>query len=388
MDVILLHGNLLTPNGILEDGAILMRDGKIAAIQKSKDLPITAGAEITDAQGLFVSPGLIDTHTHGGVGFDFMTCSHPELNDILTWLPTTGVTSVLPTLSSSPFDQTLDTVVRLAEAQHRLSPGAAILGLHLEGPYLNPDKRGAQSLDSIRLPDRVEMQRLIVASGGAIRLVTLAPELAGAMDLIRYLIGEGIAVSAGHTNAGYEGMVKASQVGLSRVAHLYNGMAAFHHREPGIVGATFDLESIFVELILDGIHVHPAAARLALRAKGLNRIILITDATQAAGLGDGEYIRPGNRKIIVKDGSAQLESGVIAGSTLTMNRAVANAVKFLGLSLDQAVQIASRTVAESLNLSTKGSLAPGYDADVILIDDDVRVLAAFVAGRQVFQYLS
>jgi N-acetylglucosamine-6-phosphate deacetylase len=385
MDTIILHGNVLTPNGILEDGAVLMSSGKITAIAPSVGLEMTPGAEVTDAGGLFVSPGFIDAHTHGGKGFDFMTCTATELDEVLAWLASCGVTAVLPTLASSPFDLELEMAQHLGTAVHRASPGAAIVGLHLEGPYINPEKRGAQPVGPIRLPDLEEMRALIEASGHTVRLVTLAPELPGALDLVRYLVRMGIVASAGHSNATYQEMLVGIQAGITRVAHLYNGMSPFNHREPGVTGAALEQDGVFAELVMDGIHVHPAAGRIAIRSKGLDRVVLISDATQAAGLGDGIYTRPGNRKIIVKDGEARLESGSLAGSTLTMDRAVANAEAFLGLSLDHAIQLASWNAANSLNLPGRGCLASGYLADVIILDREVHIQATFVSGLKVYQ---
>jgi N-acetylglucosamine-6-phosphate deacetylase len=205
---------------------VFIRDGKIRAVQPGTTATLPVGAEITDAQGMFVAPGLIDTHTHGGNGFDYMTCTAQELEQVLAWLPSTGVTSVLPTLSSSPFEPELEMVSRLAEACQRSSAGAVIAGLHLEGPFISLEKRGAQPKDAIRPPSLVEMRRLVEAGRGCVRLVTLAPELPGAIDLIRYLVGEGIVASAGHTSASYEEMLAAIELGLSRAAHLFNGMAA------------------------------------------------------------------------------------------------------------------------------------------------------------------
>jgi N-acetylglucosamine-6-phosphate deacetylase len=385
MDIVILHGKLLSPTGLLEDGALSMRAGRIAAIGASRSFEGKTTAEVFDAGGLFVSPGFIDAHTHGGNGYDYMTANADQLQEILAWLVSTGVTSVLPTLASSSFEEERQMVTRLRAACKKQTLGAQILGLHLEGPFLNPEKRGAQPTEPIRLPSLAEMQDLMQASGGCIRLVTLAPELPGADELIHYLVAEGVVVSAGHSNATYEEMLSAMQAGVSRVAHLFNGMSPFSHREPGLAGAALEQEPLYAELILDGLHLHPAAARIAMRCKGLERIVLVTDATQAAGLGEGVYIRPGNRKIFVKDGAARLESGTLAGSILSMDRAVANARAFLGIRLDQAVRLASRNAAESLNLPTKGTLAPGYDADIVVFDDDIRIKATFVGGKKVFQ---
>lgn len=384
MDAAIVHGKVLTPNGILENGAVLMRAGKIVAVCGSQGLDLPPGIEVIEANGLSVAPGFVDAHTHGGVGYDFMTCTLGELNQILSWLPSTGVTCVLPTLASSALKEEIEMVRRLREAQSQPSPGTVVYGLHLEGPYLNPEKSGAQPQLPIRLPDLEEMRRLLDASGHTVRLVTLAPELPGALELISYLITQGVVVSAGHSNATYEAMLAACQAGLSRAAHLFNGMPPFHHRLPGVVGAVLEREDLYAEIVLDGIHIHPAVARITVRAKGVEKVVLVTDATQAAGKGDGVYVRPGNRVIIVKNGVARLESGGLAGSVLTMNQAVANALHFLGLPFHQAVNLASYNAARSLAIWSKGALAPGFDADVILIDDEVNVHAAFVAGVRVY----
>lgn len=385
MDTVILHGNLLTPSGILKDGAVWMRAGKIITVDASAKLQFPPDARVTDAGGLYVSPGFIDAHIHGGKGFDFMTCNTIELDEVLSWLASCGVTAVLPTLASSRFDLELEMIRCLGAALHRPSPGATIVGLHLEGPYINPEKRGAQPADPIRLPDLEEMTAMVEATDHTLRLVTLAPELPGALELIRYLVKQGIVVSAGHSNATYQEMVAGIQAGISRVAHLFNGMSSFNHREPGVAGAALEQDGVFTEIVLDGFHVHPAAGRIALRCKGLGQLVLVSDATQAAGLGDGIYIRPGNRKIIVKDGAARLESGELAGSTLTLDRAVANAMTFLGLSLDQAVQMASLNAAKSLNLFSRGCLAPNCVGDVIIFDHEVRIQATFVNGQKVYQ---
>jgi N-acetylglucosamine-6-phosphate deacetylase len=277
-------------------------------------------------------------------------------------------------------------VARLRRVKERRPGGAAFLGIHLEGPYINPAKRGGQPLEPIRLPSIPEMDQLIEASGHNIRLVTLAPELPGALDLIRFLTSQGIVSSAGHSEATYVQMVMAVEAGLTRATHLYNGMPSLGHRNPGIVGAVLTLDAIYAELILDGVHIDPVAAQVALRAKGIDRIVLVTDATQAVGMDAGAYVRPGNRKIIVRDDAAWLESGSLAGSVLTMNRAVANATRFLHLPLADALALASRVAAQSLGAgATKGVLAPGMDADLVLLGEDMDIRMTMIAGKVVYR---
>jgi N-acetylglucosamine-6-phosphate deacetylase len=387
MDTIaIVSGNLLTPERQFVPNDLLIVDGKIAMLGETGTLPIPPDVRRLDAQGDLVAPGFIDAHMHGGDGLDFMECTAEQADSILEWLPATGVTGVLPTLASSPLDEELAMLSVLREVIENPPAGAAILGIHLEGPYINPARRGAQPEKAIRPPSIREMEQLIEASGANIRLVTLAPELPGALELVRFLVSQGIVVSAGHSQASYEQVMTAVEAGLSRVAHLYNGMPPFNHRLPGIVGAALICDDIYAELILDGIHISAGAAELALRAKGLDRVVLVSDATQAAGLGDGVYIRPGNRKVIVKDGAARLESGALAGSALTQDRAVVNAGEMLDLSPAAALSLAGQTAAGSLGLgASKGTLAPGMDADILVLDPDLNILTTLVAGKVVYQ---
>ncbi|HVN53810.1 MAG TPA: N-acetylglucosamine-6-phosphate deacetylase [Anaerolineaceae bacterium] len=386
MDTLIVHGQVITPGIVISDGSLGISDGKIRAIYSHSSLTVPQGVEVIDADGLYVGPGLIDTHTHGGNGHDFMNCGETGLDEILTWLPSTGVTRVVPTLAASSHEAGLEMIRCLVEAMRRPSRGAKIVGLHLEGPFLSLEKRGDQPAEAVRLPDLAEMQALIAAGEGAVRMVTLAPELPGAIDLVRWLAGEGVRVSAGNSAATYEETCAAIEAGLSRVTHLYNAMPPFDHRRPGLAGAALSRAELCAEIILDGIHVHPAAAHAALRAKGADRLILVTSATQAAGRGDGEYTSPDGQRIFVKDGAARLENGSLAGSILTLDRAVANACAFFNLPPERAIQLASRSPAISLGLSELGALRPGCTADVILFDAGIHVQAAFVAGRRVYPY--
>ena len=383
---VITHAKIITPLETIEEGYLQIQDGVIIAAGSMDELEIPTGAVCLDAQGLLVSPGWIDAHTHGGNGFDYMNCSPKEVEEILLWLASTGVTGVLPTLASAPFEAQIQMIQKLTTIQQKHPKGAAILGLHLEGPYLSMERRGAQPAAAIRPPSVDEMQQLLNVADHQIRLVTLAPEIPGAVDLIRFLSQQGVVVSCGHSEATLEQFNAATRAGLNRVAHTFNGMPPLHHREPGILGGALSNEDVYCELTLDGIHVHPLVASLLVQWKGYDRVVLITDATQAAGLADGIYIRPGNRKIIVKNGEARLESGTLAGSVLTMHQAVKNAVKLLHLSLENAVRMASLTAAASLGLADhKGTIEVGKDADLVIMQEDLSILLTLVKGNVVYQ---
>lgn len=381
----ILNGRVITPRGVLEGGCLLIDGGRIQRALSAPPPGSLDGYDLINAQGCWVAPGFIDTHTQGGLGVDFLTASPGEMETLLAWLPSVGTTAVLATLTTASQTDLLAAIERVTQVMDGRPPGAELLGIHLEGPYLHPEKAGAQSGAQVRLPNLTEIRQLIEASRGHLRLVTLAPELPGAIEAIRCLRARGIAVSAGHTLAGYEDMLAAIEVGLGRVAHLYNTMPDFNARHPGVIGAALAHAEIYAEIILDGVHVHPVSARVALLAKGARRVLLVTDATQATGLSDGVYIRPGNRRVVVKNGIARGTDGKLAGSTLTMDRAFANAVRLLGLPEAEAALLASATPATSLGLQDrKGSLAPGQDADLVLLDGNYQVQLALARGQLVY----
>lgn len=274
----------------------------------------------------------------------------------------------------------------MLEAFRRNHPlGEHIGGINIEGPYINPGRKGAQPLDEENPVSPDQVDDYLGYFKDAVRVMTLAPEIEGGMDLLAYLAQNGIICSIGHSKASYEETLQAIGLGLKRTTHTFNGMDPFHHRQPGIVGAAMVSDAVYSEITLDGFHVHPGAAKALMRAKGYEKVVLITDSMQAAGLGDGEFIRPGNRKIFVKDGVARLESGSIAGSVLTLNRAVANAVNFLDIPLNKAVAMASENVANSLGLMQVGRIAEGCKADLMIHNAEMEVFYTFKQGKQVYR---
>jgi N-acetylglucosamine-6-phosphate deacetylase len=378
--------DIYTPDRRIENGTLLVSEGRVEAIDPTRDLQSSQDYLEIDARQLIITPGFIDAQTHGGNGYDFMESTPEQIAGIMRWMASTGVTGALPTIATCSLADQLQYIRNLCQVQQKNPPGTAILGIHLEGPYISREHHGAQPSAFIRDPSIPEIEQAIQASQGIIRLITLAPELPGALEFINHVTSQGIVAAVGHSDATYEQVIAAADAGLSRATHLFNAMTGLHHRQPGVVGAALVRDDLYAEIILDGEHVHPVAVQVAIRAKGLSRIVLVTDATQAAGLKDGVYVRPGDRKIIVQDGAARLESGILAGSVLTLDQAVRNAVHLLGLSLPDAFAIASRIPAESLGLGgLKGSLAPGRDADLLVLSPDLHVLLTLVRGQVAYQ---
>ncbi|MEA3344856.1 MAG: N-acetylglucosamine-6-phosphate deacetylase, partial [Chloroflexota bacterium] len=267
----------------------------------------------------------------------------------------------------------------IARCMEEGSDGAEILGVHLEGPYFNLEKKGAQPASQIRPADPEEYGSFFRA--GPVRLIALAPEIPGNRGLIPYAIDRGAVVAVGHSVATYEEMLEAVSLGLSQATHTFNGMGGLHHRRPGTVGAALTCDEIYAQVIVDLIHIHPAVVKLLVRAKGPERTVLITDAMRAAGMPDGTY-ELGGQEVIVREGEARLPTGSLAGSTLTMDQAVRNVMRAADLSLSEALRMATITPAYSIGVEDrKGSLETGKDADIILLDEELQVVLTMVRGE-------
>jgi N-acetylglucosamine-6-phosphate deacetylase len=275
--------------------------------------------------------------------------------------------------------QALDTVARYRGHL----PGAQVLGVHVEGPYINLEFMGAQNSLYFRAPDLEEYHAWIAQ--GMVKLITIAPEIEGAEELIRYCVDNDVRVAVGHSRASYEEVRAAADLGLSQATHLFNGMAGLHHREPGTVGGVLLDERIYAQIITDGIHLHPAIVKLVIRTKGVERTILITDAIRAAGLPDGEY-ELGGQAVSVREGAARIANGSLAGSTLMLDQAVCNTMRFSGLDFQTVIQMATRVPAEAMGIGAeRGSIAVGRRADLAFFDKDHQVIAAMLAGELKFQ---
>ncbi|WHX99748.1 N-acetylglucosamine-6-phosphate deacetylase [Neobacillus sp. DY30] len=363
-------------------GSILIRNGQIESVHTgNRCSDFSADYEI-DGNGQILIPGMIDVHIHGAEGFDMMDGTVGSVEAVSKACAKTGCTSFLATTVSSSLDDLLKMITNVKELAGS-EPGAQIIGIHIEGPYLNVKRKGMQNERFLRHPDLEEMKTIMQKSGPLLRMVTLAPELPGGLEMISFLKEQGIIAAIAHSDATYDDAKQAFNCGASHVTHCFNGMRPIHHRDPGLILAAFEESSVSVQAIVDDVHLHPAIVRLLYREKGPDRMVLITDALQAMGMGDGTYLF-GGHKVRVMDGVAMLDDGTLASSTVTMNEALAKTVK-LGISLKDAVKMATQTPADILGLEKKGRIKSGADADLVLMNDRFEVLWTMVKGRIVYQ---
>lgn len=367
--------SLILPDKIIDDGAVLFSE-KIEEIMTFPDSS-RENIEIIDGKGGYLTPGFIDMHIHGSGGSDTMEGDKKALENISTTIAEHGVTGFLPTtmtMAESSIRSALDNV-RIAKKEG-LS-GARPLGVHMEGPFINKEYKGAQADKDIKKPAR----ELIEDYFDLIKVVTLAPEVDGAKEFIKEITDRGIVASVAHSAASYEDIKVAERWGLSHTSHLFNAMTGLHHRRPGIVGAVLSGE-MTAELIADFVHINPAVLKLVTKAKKLSDIILVTDAMEAGGLDDGEYTL-GGQKVYVKDGEARLESGTIAGSVLTMEKAIKNMINATGLSINEVVNMATLNPARKLGLNHKlGQIKKGFKADFVLLDREFNVENVYIGGEK------
>lgn len=373
-----LKNALIFQEGNLVPGGLVVEAGLIKAVKEGAE----TGLRTIDAGGCFLLPGFIDTHTHGGYGLD---CARAEADDLCRLshrLAGQGVTAWLSTVVAGQKERTLKALSAVASALARDCSGAELLGIHLEGPFIARAYRAALDPAHIREADPDLLMAYWEASEGKIRAITLAPELEGALDLISLCVSLGIRVSLGHSGASWEETRAAQKAGASCVTHLGNAMRPLHHREPGILGAALDSD-LYTELICDGLHLHPAFVSLVEKVKNPGRLILVTDAMMATGLGDGDY-RLGDRTVRVRQGQSRLEGGRLAGSTLTMDQALRNLLAFTGKPLEELIPCLSTHAAHWLGIQDrKGAIAPGLDADLVLLDPDLKVRRVFCRGEEI-----
>lgn len=380
--LLIAHGTLVTPQGLLPETDLLIQEGRIAAI--GRELPRPEGTVRLEAGDRLVAPGFIDTHLHGGLEFDTMDARPEGLRVISTHLTRHGVTAWLPTTVACPSDQLERILAAIAQVRSEGSGGAQILGAHLESNFISARYKGAQPPEHLRPVNDAELRDLLRRNVSTIRLLTLAPELDEATSLIQELVELGIVVSVGHSDATYDQVMSAVAAGATRVTHLCNAQRGFHHREPGVLGAGLACDRLYTEIIADLEHVHPAGLTIAYRCKGADRLMLVSDALRGTGMPPGEY-ELGGRPTTIDGRIARLEDGTIAGSIVTLDLAVRNMVQATGIAPAAAIAMASTAPAESLGLALKGRVAVGCDADLVLLDPDLAVTATVVAGEVLFQ---
>jgi N-acetylglucosamine-6-phosphate deacetylase len=376
----IVNGNVYTPDQVLAPGTVLIEGGSIVGVGSADALTGPLGAEVIDAKGMAVVPGFIDLHLHGLMGHDAMG---PDLAQVIRDLPAFGVTAFLGTTLTLPHDETLTALEAMADVLDRPSSGAQCVGIHLEGPFLSPTRPGMATSDWFEPLTWESFQAFQRAARGHIRLLTFAPEAGEAMACIPHLIEMGVVPATGHSNATFEQVAQAVQLGLSHATHTFNAMPPLHHRQPGVVGAVMYFDQIVAELIADGVHVHPAVMAILLRIKGVDRVALVSDAAPLAGLPDGEYEWE-HKPVFIRDGSCRLADGTLASAHALLDTGVRNLVELVRLPLKQALVPATRVPAGVLGLC-KGRLAPGYDADVVLLDSDMRPVLTVVRGETVFE---
>jgi N-acetylglucosamine-6-phosphate deacetylase len=370
--LVLAGARVVLPSGVLDDGRVVVEGTKIAAAAPGN-------AEVIDVTGHWLVPGFVDIHNHGGGGASFSGTAE----QILTAVRTHRLHGTTTLVASTVTDE-MDLLVRQAGLLSELAEQGEIAGIHFEGPFISPCRKGAHSEELLRDPDPAEVRKLIDAARGKARMVTLAAELPGGTDSVRLLAEHGVIAAIGHTDATYEQTVEAIDAGATVATHLFNAMPALNHRAPGPIAALLEDERVTVELINDGTHLHPAALELAFHRAGADRVAFITDAMDAAGIGDGRYML-GPLEVEVSEGVARLvEGGSIAGSTLTLDRAFKRAVTVDRLPVEDAVQALSVNPARLLGLSDRiGSLEPGKDADLVVLDADFDVKGVMRQGEWV-----
>jgi len=372
---VIFNAVLLRPGRPGSRGGLLLAKGRIARLLGEEEEPPPAAEEI-DARGAYLSPGFIDLHVHGGGGDDFLCPGSRCLERILNFLPRFGVTAVLPTIATPSREQLLGLVGLLGPYYQARRTG---------GPYLSIGKRGAQPLRFIRPPSRVELEEILRAARGSIKIMTLAPELEGVIPLIRLLKKSGVIPAVGHTTADYETTRLAIRAGLSYATHLFNSYPPLHHRQPGAVGAILESSRVKAEFICDGVHLSPVIIRLLFRLKPLEDLLLVTDGVAVLGRRIKRF-EMGGREVVVDRDGARLPDGTLVGSMLPMNRALRNAVEFTGLSLSEALRLVTVNPARLLGIADqKGDLCPGMDADLVIMDRHCDIRRTIIAGKTIYK---
>lgn len=378
-------GTVYAEEKIFAPGFVCIADGQIAVVgplEQKPDEPSSLDIRVPEHTHIF--PGAVDLHIHGADGADVMDGTGSSLNKMAAFLPSEGTTSFLATTMTQEqeaIEQALHCIASFDQTDHT----AELAGIHLEGPFISKKHPGAQPADAILAPDCSLFDEWHRLSGRRIRLVTLAPEESNGLALLSHLVQSDITASAGHTDATFDQMTQASEAGLTHVTHLFNGMRGMHHREPGTAGAALLTKELYTEMIVDGIHIHPQMVRLAFEQKTADRIVLITDSMRAKGLPDGEYDL-GGQAVRVTKGKAVLPDGTLAGSTLSMQKAMQNMLVWTGCSIQDLVKMTAENPARQARLfDRKGSITVGKDADIVIYNDQLELQKTICRGKIAYE---
>jgi N-acetylglucosamine-6-phosphate deacetylase len=386
-------GRLLTPTDVVEHALVLVEQGRVLEISSRSSRQVPAGVSVSDFGDGVMAPGYVDLHIHGNAGYDVMDDTAEALPAIEQLLARHGVTSYFPTTVTAPMDVTLRALERLADAIEKRAlererqreqknadskSRALPLGIHLEGPFLSHARRGVHPPEDLLAPTLALFERFWQAARGRIRMMTIAPELEGAPEVIAEAARRGVCVSLGHSDADFDAAERGIAAGARHATHTFNAMRPLDHRSPGILGAVLTDRRVNADIIADGVHLDPAIVKLVSNAKGPEQTVLITDATSATGMPDGRY-RLGSFEVDVRDGKCMAD-GRLAGSVLTMDRAVRNLARFAEWDLRQAVAAASQNPARAARIANKGVLAAGADADFVVLSPEGEVLRTFLGG--------
>jgi N-acetylglucosamine-6-phosphate deacetylase len=375
--ITLANARVVTVRRVLDPGWLTVDGARIAGVGAGD--PPRVDGDLHDLDGQYLLPGFIDLHMHGGGGAQITTDDAAEIMTAVGFHQRHGTTRTLASLVTDQLDRMAASVRTIAEII-RGSRDGSIVGVHLEGPFLNPTKRGSHHREHLLAPDLPALRHLLRAGAGTVRVVTLAPELPGGMDLVRELVASGVIAAVGHTEATFDQARDAFAAGARLATHLFNAMRHFHHRDPGPAGAALADDTVTCELINDGFHLHDETVRIAVAAAGPERIAFVTDATPAAGMTNGRF-HLGPVPILARDGKVTLADGTIAGSTLTMDAAVRHAVRCVGLPIHRAAIAAATTPAAVLGIADRtGSLHPGKDADLVVLTRQLRVHTVMTRG--------
>lgn len=380
--ILIENARLFLQTDTIENGYLLIEDGKIVTISKEQ-IDITKNVYRIDGTGKNVLPGFIDMHIHGTKGADVMDATETALDTIATALPKSGTTSFLATTMTASISEIDEALENIANYKQK-NKTATLLGIHLEGPFIHRNKSGAQQADNI-IPGNIALfKRWQQVATGKIKLVTLAPECAED-GFINYLTRSGVIASAGHTTATFAEIKRATQEGIRHLTHLGNAMTGLHHRDVGVVGAGFLLDALQVEIIADYIHLAPEMLEIIVKQIGAERIILITDAMRATSLGNGTY-EFGGQEVTVRDTRATLANGVLAGSVITMIESVRNMLQIPGITLRDIIKITAENPAKQLHIfNDKGSIAIGKTADLVIVDERMEITHTICQGEIAYE---